>query len=291
MAGAKTLIGISGEGNLNLSRPSPKKIRAEHICAFPNPRGKVSFMPMMKWTVLVLLAAVPAWAQTPPPAAKSQTLTAEEIVNRIGARDKQLVERRKAFDYDIAITREKLNSDNSVSSTEHDSSIVVGGRGPGYGTRTMSEDPNDEARKTSKEEPFELLKIVDHYNYTLEGIETVDGVECYKIAFTPKPNMPYDNREEKVLNNVAGHIWASTQDFSLIKNEGSLLRPVSVAWIFASLHEMQFHFDAKRMPNGDYGPGRLQYQYLVSIPFMDLHERDTRLMSNYRSSGSTAKKD
>ncbi len=88
-----------------------------------------------------------------------------------------------------------------------------------------------------------------------------------------------------MLNNGSGHIWASTQDYSVIRNEGSLMHPVSVAWIFATLREMEFHFDAMRMPNGDYGPGRLQYRYFVSIPFTHLHERDTRVMSNYRPAG------
>ena len=162
--------------------------------------------------------------------------------------------------------------------------------GPGYGTRSVSGNPDDEAQKTSKEEPFELLKIIDHYKYTLEGEETVDGVDCYKIAFTPKPDMPYENREEKVLNNVSGHIWASKLDYSLIKNEGYLLRPVSVAWIFATLREMEFHFDAMQMPNDDYGPGHLMYRYLVSIPFTEMHERDTRVMSKYRPAGSARTK-
>ena len=213
-------------------------------------------------------------------------LTAEEIINRVAAQDKVLVQRRKAFDYDITVTREKLDSTHAVTSTASETVTVVGGQAPGYGTRTGPGNPDQEAQKTSREEPFELLKIIDHYTYTLEGDETVNGVLCYKIAFTPKPDMPYENREEKVLNNVSGHIWASKQDFSVIKNEGSLMHPVSVAWIFATLREMEFHFDAMPMPNGDYGPGHLMYRYLVSIPFMQLHERDTRKMSNYRPTGT-----
>ena len=229
----------------------------------------------------LLLAALPAPAATTP--------TADEIIHRVVARDKELVQRRKAFDYDIEITRDKLDSNRAVVSTVKESAVVVGGHGPGYGTRSDPENPQQEQQKTSREEPFELLSIIDHYTYELQGQETVDGVPCYKIAFTPKPDMPYENREEKVLNNVSGHIWASTVDFSLIKNEGSLMHPVSVAWIFATLEEMEFHFDAMRIPNGDYGPGRLQYRYLVNIPFMQLHERDTRVMSNYRPTGSVAK--
>jgi hypothetical protein len=40
------------------------------------------------------------------------------------------------------------------------------------------------------------------------------------------------------------------------------------------------------MPNGDYGPWRLQYRYLVNIPFTQLSERDTRVSSNYRPTGT-----
>ena len=222
--------------------------------------------------------AIPAWGVP----------TGDEVISRVAARDKLLVQRRKAFDYDIEITRDKLDSNRAVVSTQREKAVVSGDRPPSYGTRPAERDPEQEAQKTSREEPFELLKIIDHYTYTLEGEETVDGVDCYKIGFTPKPDMPYDNREEKVLNNVSGHIWASKEDYSLIRNEGSLMRPVSVAWIFATLTEMEFHFDAMRMPNGDFGPGRLQYRYRVTIPFMELHERDTRIMSNYRPAGTGA---
>ncbi len=225
------------------------------------------------WLFFVI-ALVPARADDP--------LTAAESIQHVVARDKSLVERRRSYDYDMLVTREKLDDDKKTTSSESETITITGDKRPDYGTRTTPADPEQEQKKTSREEPFELLKIIDHYNYVLEGRETVDGVECYKIGFSPKPDLTYENREEKVLNHVSGHIWASTTDYSVIRNEGSLMEPVSVAWIFASLREMEFHFDAMRMPNGDYGPGHLQYRYLVSIPFMHLHERDTRVVSNYR---------
>jgi len=233
-------------------------------------------------SISILLLALPLNGLAASPAA-------DKIISAIVARDKVLVERRRAFDYDIDITREQLDAKKAVVSTDHDKIVMRGDLQPGYNTRPAVGDPKQEAKKTSREEPFEFLKIIDHYHYTLEGEEWVDGVDCYKLAFTPKDAMPYANREEKVLNNVSGHIWASKQDYSVIRNEGSLLRPVSVAWIFATLREMEFHFDAMRLPNGDYGPGRLQYRYLVDIPFTDLHERDTRIMSNYRPATADGK--
>lgn len=211
--------------------------------------------------------------------------TADEIIANVVARDKQLVERRKAFTYDIDITREKLDRHHTVVETLRDHEVIEGDRHLDYGTRPSGDNPDDEAKNASREEPFELLNIVDHYTYTLQGEEETDGVECYKVAFTPKPDMPYRNREEKVLNSVSGHLWVSTRDYSLIKNQGSLMHPVSVAWIFATLLEMEFTFDSMTLPNGDAGPKQVQYRYLVSIPFTSLHERDTRKMLNYRLSG------
>jgi hypothetical protein len=227
---------------------------------------------MVKWIFWLFVAATALQAADLP--------NGEDLIRKVAARDKELVQRRQAFDYDIAITRDKLNSDDTVASTEKETVTMRGNVAPSYHTR--SDQPEDAAKQQSREEPFELLKAIDHFTYTVEGAETVDGVDCWRIAFTPKPDMPYENREEKVLNNTAGHIWASKADYSLIRNEGALMHPVSVAWIFASLREMHFHFDAMRLPNGDYGPAHLQYSYLVDIPFFQLHERDTRVMSNYR---------
>lgn len=228
---------------------------------------------MVKWLLLGFLVATVVPVAGDPP-------SGEDLIRKVAARDKELVQRRKAWDYDIAITREKLNSDDTVDSTTKEKVTMRGNVSPSYHTR--SDQPEEEAKQQSREEPFELLKIIDHYTYRVDAEETVDGVPCWRILFTPKPGMPYDNREEKVLNNTAGHIWASKADYSLIRNEGWLVRPVSVAWIFATLREMHFRFDAMQMPNGDYGPGRLQYGYLVDTLFFTLHERDTRVMSNYR---------
>jgi hypothetical protein len=228
---------------------------------------------MAKWIVCFLVASGLFLRADVP--------SGEDLIRKVAARDKELVERRRAFDYDIQISREKLNSDNTVASSETETVTMRGNVSPSYHTR--DEKPEEAAKQQSREEPFELLKVIDHFTYTVEGDETVDGVDCWRIHFVPKPDMPYGNREERVLNNTAGYIWASKTDYSLIRNEGALMQPVPVAWVFATLREMHFRFDAVRMPNGDYGPGRLQYSYLVDLPlFFQLHERDTRAMSNYR---------
>src|ERR1700679_3803826 len=138
---------------------------------------------------LLLFCILPARAEPVP--------SAREIVARIAAQDKILQQRRKQYDYDLEITREKLDDADHAASTSQEKVVVKGDKRPDFGTRTALGQPEDEAKKAAREEPFELLRILDHYNYTLVGEETVEGVPCYKIAFTPKPDMPYANREEK----------------------------------------------------------------------------------------------
>src|ERR1700722_8410305 len=120
---------------------------------------KILLLMLSKFTCFLLLMATPAWAETIP--------TADEIIGQVAAQDKQLVQRRKAFDYDIEITREKLDSNRKVVSSERENAVVAGDRPPGYETRPEEADPEQEAKKTSREEPFELLKILDHYTFTL----------------------------------------------------------------------------------------------------------------------------
>jgi hypothetical protein len=218
-----------------------------------------------------------------PSAGRAASPTADEMIPMIVARDKQLQQQRKGYDYDLDITHEKLDSNRVVTQTTHDHSVVIGDHRPDYNANVGKGKSDGGSSSEAKEEPFDLLKILDRYTYSLDGQEAVDGVLCYKIGFTPKPDLPYHNRQEKVLNAVSGHLWASVKDYSLIRTEGTLMNSVSVGWIFATLEELDFKSDTMPLPNGDYGPKEVQYRYLVALLFGHIHERDTRQNSSYRA--------
>jgi hypothetical protein len=217
----------------------------------------------------------PAWA--------SPTPDAKWIVTQVFKRDKELQERRKAFDYNLDTIRQKLDSHQVVIETEEQKSVVLGDHRPEYWSKKDEKGIEPEGKK-QPDEAFNLLKVLDHFDYAMEGTEKINQVDCYKIRFTPKPDMPYHSREEKVTNAIAGHLWASVQDYSLVQNEGTLTHPVAVGWIFATLREMEFRYESQTLPNGDPGPKRVSYRYLVNIPFGQIHERRIRTMSDYHTS-------
>jgi hypothetical protein len=207
--------------------------------------------------------------------------TAEEIVTKTLERDRQLVRHRAAYTYTAEILREKLDANGAVTESSPQTLEVRGDKSPDYGTRPK-EGMEGDLKKASKEEPFNILNIINHYNYARVEDESVDNHPCYKIKFSPKGGQPYRNREEKVSNEVEGFLWISRDDFSLAKNVGRLTKPVSVAWFFATLNEMEFSFEARPLPNGELGPAKICYRFRVKVPFAEIHERHTRVMKDYR---------
>ncbi len=242
----------------------------------PLPLLVPSLLALGGWLVSSWLGPVSAWADPG---------EADRIVHRLAEQDKRLALRRRQFDYDLLIVREKLDADRRVVSESKERQVVYADRAPDYGSRP-EKGPEGETAKAAQEEPFEVLNLIDHYFYAMDGSEMVNGVDTYRIRFTPKPNMPYRNREEKVCNAVWGHLWVSKEDASLMRNEGFLDHPVSVAWFFARLYELEFHWESQQLPNGDWGPKEVRYRYAVHIPFGWLRERVIRQYGDFRYHGA-----
>jgi hypothetical protein len=207
--------------------------------------------------------------------------TAAELIEKTVARDKELVRHRAAYTYTAVITREKLDANGKITETSTENLEVPGDKSPDYGTR-KTEGMEGDLKQAAKEEPFNILNIISHYNYERMVDETIGSTPCYKIKFIPKGGQPYRNREEKVANEVEGYLWIAKADFALTKNIGKLTKPISVAWFFATLKEMEFSFESKTLPNGELGPAKIWYRFRVKIPFAQIHERHTRVMQKYR---------
>jgi hypothetical protein len=226
-------------------------------------------------SVLSLLSASPAAAAENPYA----------IVQKAVAHDQILLQQRSIYDCTAISIREKLDRESQVTATEKESLTLRASQSPDYETRKARPEVKgmeSDLKKASQEEPFNILNIIDHFDYELEGQEKIQGVPCYKIRFRPKKDQPFRNREEKVANQLSGYFWVSLEDFTLMKNQGSLTKPVSVAWFFATLRELDFSFESRQLPNGDFGPAKIQYRFRVAVPFGQIHERHTRLMTDYR---------
>jgi hypothetical protein len=232
---------------------------------------------------MVIVRALCVVAVLGPMAAESTaTIDAEALVNAMIAQDKKLVERRESLRYTLVTRREKLDRESKVVDSSEESTAMRGSQKIDYGTRPEAGNPEKDLERAAREEPFEFFNIIAHYTFTQEGEAAVHGQPCHLVAYEPKPGMPYRNREEKVLNHVRGRLWIRKSDRTLMRNEGRLIRPVSVAWFMATLGDLHFLFETRLLPNGDYGPARVTYQFKVNVLFAEIRERHVRMMSDYR---------
>jgi len=228
---------------------------------------------MTGWLAALLLAGVAA--------EPVEDQEAQRLVDAMIARDKVLVERRESLSYTLVTRREKLDKKGDVVSSTEESHAMRGSERIDYGTRPEGKDAEKDLERAAREEPFEFFNIISHYTFTREGEEAVLGQPCHVVAYEPRPNMPFRNREEKVLNQVRGRLWIRKADHTLMRNEGKLRRPVSVAWFMATLGDLHFLFETRRLPNGDYGPARVVYRFKVNVLFAEIRERHIREMKDY----------
>ncbi len=204
----------------------------------------------------------------------------ESIVTKMVARDEELIRHRALYTCTVGATREKLDADGNTLSSSHVEAQMQGENAPENGAPKDQKIESD-LKQASRNKPFNILNITSHYHYALVGSEEVEGTPCFKVEFTPKENQPFRNREEKVANELRGYLWIAKADYSLVQHMGRLTKPVPVAWFFASVRDLEFSFQTRRLPNGEVGPSRIQYRFLVQIMFVTIHERHTRTMKDY----------
>jgi hypothetical protein len=100
------------------------------------------------------------------------------------------------------------------------------------------------------------------------------------VAFEPRPNQPYRDQTEKVLNQLHGKMWISTKDYSVLKTEATLAHPVNVAWIFAQVSAIDFRYVLDNTTGG-MGPARIQTSVKVDAPFLSIRQRMVVDMSQF----------
>ena len=97
------------------------------------------------------------------------------------------------------------------------------------GTKTTEEKNQVE----SAVEAVRKYNLRDRYNWKRLPDENVAGESAYVIGFEPKPRQNTKSREERFFGLLAGRVWVSRSDYSLLKAEAALQSPCHLFWIIA----------------------------------------------------------
>jgi hypothetical protein len=89
-----------------------------------------------------------------------------------------------------------------------------------------------------KEEGREFVKeIADAYDFTLVGVEPIDGRPAWVIDATPHPGYVAHRKEAKMFSKIAGRIWIDQAEDELVKIDSRVTDTISFGLFLARLHK------------------------------------------------------
>lgn len=92
-------------------------------------------------------------------------------------------------------------------------------------------------QKDEQQQKSYVAEIADAYNFTLDGIEKINGRDAYKISAEPRPGYEPKSRFAKFLPKFHFKIWIDTQDRQWVKLDAEALGDASYGLFLVRIHK------------------------------------------------------
>ncbi len=208
-----------------------------------------------------------------------------EIVRRSALRDDALRRDRQRYECDVEVRTEELDAQGGVTSSKTKHLTIRPSRDLSLAGEIPTKGRAAEEKETLDAKKFmvvmDMQKLAPRFVMSREGDDEILGRSCYVVRYRPRSGQSYDNREEKIMNQLTGRFWITKDDFSIVQSEGSLTQPVTVALV-ASVVRLDFKYQAQLLPSGEPAPATHHVLLGVKAPFYELRQRQTTTLKNYR---------
>jgi hypothetical protein len=147
--------------------------------------------------------------------------------------------------------------------------------------------PKVEPEKNQAESAVEAVKkynLRDRYVWRRLPDATAAGEEdAYVIAFEPKPKQNTKSREERFFGLLAGKLWISRSDFTVLKAEASLQSPCQLFWIIARVTTFQLTYEVEpaRAGNRLLRLTKASAKTVVTFPFYSVRQKHWQTVDKY----------
>lgn len=173
-------------------------------------------------------------------------------------------------------TKEEFNEEGEVEEREERVLKLAAADMPVPGGRETKRIIPDEHR----ERPDDDTSILDRlhlFDWRMEAEDASHGELCYRLAFQPKKGARPATFRELVISQARGRCWVAKRDFSRVRLEGYLTKPVELAGFLVTVQEMDFLSTSKRLANQVAVPLQVRYRFRVEVfPAFEFHERHTQ---------------
>ncbi len=152
---------------------------------------------------------------------------------------------------------------------------------PSANHKAAAASPSPKAVQSKPNETESIVQAVhkyhlrDRYEWHRLADGKAAGEEAYVLTFTPKPNQNTSTREERFFGHLAGRMWISRRDFTVLRAEGALQSPSSLFWVIARVTIFRFNYDAQPVTGSDriLRLSRATATTVVSFPFYKVRQK------------------
>ncbi len=223
----------------------------------------------------------------------------EEILREVVARDDEAKQLLLRLEYFQEIRTDQLDGRGNSKKTDQIRMVVKPGEGlllvPNSSAGTVSVQKLSgqqlrEARAAQQvSDVLAMRNLIPRYAIHLEGEGVWGGQRVYLLRFEPKPDAPSRSRADRVINALQGRLWVRKKDCSILHVEANLAYPVPIAWIFASVDQLDIWYEAG-IAGPDLGvlPANGCVEYRIGTWFGSSHAKQQVSMRNYRRGELTA---
>jgi hypothetical protein len=123
----------------------------------------------------------------------------------------------------------------------------------------------------------------DRYLWKRLPDENVAGEGAYVLAFEPKPKQNTRSREERFFGLLAGKLWVSRSDFTVLKAEAALQSPCRLFWIIAHVTTFQVTYEVEpaRAGNRLLRLTKASAKTVVTFPFYSVRQKHWQTVDKY----------
>jgi len=109
--------------------------------------------------------------------------------------------------------------------------------------KRKNESAEDRTKREEKEEKEReegrkfVTEVADAYNFSLAGIESLDGRATYVIDADPRPGYEPHMKEAKILTKLRGRVWIDQDESQLTKFDIQCIDTISYGLFLARIHK------------------------------------------------------
>ena len=135
----------------------------------------------------------------------------------------------------------------------------------------------------SAAEALRKYNLRDRYLWKRLPDENAAGEGAYVIAFEPKPKQNTRSREERFFGLLAGKLWVSRSDFTVLKAEAALQSPCQLFWIIARVITFQLTYEVEPARGGNrlLRLSKASARTVVAFPFYSVRQRHWQKVDKY----------